>query len=267
MNANGSADTSFSNDGVIFVGGLPQSGAAQSSVVIAPDGKIVIAHSTRSQAELIRLNADGSKDTGFGLDGIYTFDNKKLDFVSDLVLQSDGKIVVVGSEGTLDRDPVVARVAASGVIDTSFQGGFVKIPFGSLAEDFLYVTLDKTSRIIAVGDKDPAFGDEGDLIMARLNSNGGLDSSFDGDGKREIDFDDHDFSEGVVVQSDNKILVSVSTPAVVVRLNGNGSFDTSFDLDGKVGISPDVGDFLDLFVSSTQKVIAIGDKGMTRFFK
>ena len=74
--------------------------------------------------------------------------------------------------------------------------------------------------------------------MLRYNSNGSLDTSFDGDGIVLTDFGANNYGIGysVTTQADGKILVAGTSEEdfALVRYNSNGSLDTGFDGDGKV---------------------------------
>ncbi len=88
--------------------------------------------------------------------------------------------------------------------------------------------------------------------MARLNSDGSPDASFDGDGKRTVDFGTtSDIGQSVAVQADGRILLGgysyqpgTGYDFAVARLNTDGSPDASFDGDGKATVdfgSDDIG--------------------------
>jgi uncharacterized delta-60 repeat protein len=80
-----------------------------------------------------------------------------------------------------------------------------------------------------------------DSIVARVNPDGGLDSSFDGDGWLTTDYlGGCDGAADVAVQPDGRIVVVGSvgtgfspTDVTVVRYNTDGSLDNSFDGDGR----------------------------------
>ncbi len=72
--------------------------------------------------------------------------------------------------------------------------------------------------------------------MVRYNTNGSLDTSFDGDGKLTTAIGSgEDFANIVAIQSDGKIVVAGTgnLDFAVVRYNTNGSLHTLFDSDGK----------------------------------
>ena len=108
--ADGTLDATFSGDGLRnsgFGGGDDERAQA---VVIQTDGKIVVAGFSNARGDhdfaVARYNADGSLDTSFGYDGtlLAWFASGKEDRAYDLALQTDGKMVLVGSTGSdVDR--------------------------------------------------------------------------------------------------------------------------------------------------------------------
>ena len=96
--------------------------------------------------------------------------------------------------------------------------------------------------IVVAGEAINGAATDIDFALARYNSEGTLDNSFDSDGKLTTDFDGRDDSAiSVAIQADGKIVVvgwsySVATnnDIAMARYNANGSLDTSFDGDGKL---------------------------------
>src|SRR5262249_28492849 len=70
-------------------------------------------------------------------------------------------------------------------------------------------------------------------VVYRLNPDGSLDTTFDGDGALGIDTGGLDIVRAMALQPDGKIVVvgetSLNLDAAVYRLNPNGTFDTSFN--------------------------------------
>ena len=101
-NPDGSLDTSFGTNGKVSV----QLGGEDEAYGIAlqPDGKILVAGGVNNAPPtgfaVLRFNPDGSLDSTFGTEGkiITDFGNDGLEGARSVVLQSDGKIVVVGTD-------------------------------------------------------------------------------------------------------------------------------------------------------------------------
>ena len=242
-NANGSLDTSFGGTGKVTtpIGSADDHGY---SVAIQSDGKIVVAGDSNYDFAVVRYNADGSLDTSFDGDGKVTTPIAFSDYAYSVVLQSDGKIVVAGdSYNGSNWDFAVVRYNTSGSLDTSFNGsGKATSDFGS-SNDYGYgVALQADGKIVAAGYM--WTGSTYDIALARYNTNGSLDTSFDGDGKVVTPIGSgNDYSRSIVLQSDGKIVVAgysysgSNCDFAVVRYNANGSLDTSFDADGCVTTS------------------------------
>src|SRR5262249_16870407 len=127
-------------NGYVVTNPNPSYQAGASPFAVQPDGKILSAGGAansrgyRSLA-VLRYNADGSLDNTFGSGGIVLTNLVKLTFngsgFSGGALQSDGKIVVAGSQllsatpiGTqYDWEWVLARYNANGTLDTTFGTG------------------------------------------------------------------------------------------------------------------------------------------------
>ena len=99
------------------------------------------------------------------------------------------------------------------------------------------MTLQADGKILLVGSS--VIGGNQDFLLIRLNTDGRLDTSFDGDGRAIIPVGTtYDHGYAITLQADGKILVAGTSNDVfsLIRLNANGSLDTSFDVDGKVMI-------------------------------
>jgi uncharacterized delta-60 repeat protein len=80
------------------------------------------------------------------------------------------------------------------------------------------------------------------FVLARYNTNGSLDTGFDGDGKVVTDFGAEDFAFDVAVQSDGKVVAAGGTGPysfgtedfALTRYNQDGTLDGVFGGDGRV---------------------------------
>jgi uncharacterized delta-60 repeat protein len=213
----GKLDTSFN------------AGAGPNAIVldlaVQSDGKILIVGDFTSvagtdRARIARLNTDGSLDTTF--DPGLGADNR----VSEIVVQPDGKILIAGRffnyNGT--QRFRVARLLTSGALDTTFD------PLAGPDLDVNDLALQGDGKIL-IGGQFSNYRGVPRKGVARLNSDGTLDTSFDpGAGQNGAGV------FGLALDADGKILVAGkfddfagSGRAGVVRLNSNGSVDTSFN--------------------------------------
>jgi uncharacterized delta-60 repeat protein len=219
INTDGSLDGSFN----------PGSGASNSVSVIAlqPNGKIIIGGAFTSyngvaRNRIARLNADGSLDTSFnpgtGLDNQITA----------IALQTDDKIIIGGLFTTFNGTARgrIARLNADGSLDTSFNPG-------SGADNYIRtIALQSDSKIIVGGDFD-AYNGTARSRIARLNTNGSLDTSFNpGSG---VSAWAGTAVMTAVVQATGKIVIGGSFTTFngiarenIARLNTNGSLDAGF---------------------------------------
>ena len=194
------ADTSFAGGLVTRSFGVPN--LIFHRVIVQPDGKVLTAGwiSTLEQYnfEVLRYNANGTPDTGFGVGGRVSIDFfGHDDSAADVALQPDGKIVVVG--GAAESGDVIAngfalvRLTSSGQLDSSFGiGGKVvhrqaTAPSGSSIAPCIplararAVAIQADGRIVVAGDAyEDLPGTSSDKYLpavARFVTDGSLDST------------------------------------------------------------------------------------------
>jgi uncharacterized delta-60 repeat protein len=130
---------------------------------IQDDDKLVATYSSASQTEvrLVRLNTNGTEDTGFGVNGTVTTQiatsSYNYESTKGLTIQSDGKIIAVGSaytDGTTS-DYLMIRYNSDGSIDNSFGtsgNGIVTTTIETLDEDRgLDVKIQSDGKILLAG--------------------------------------------------------------------------------------------------------------------
>ncbi len=242
-NTDGSLDTTFDGDGRVNTA-VGSNYTYGKSVTLQSDGKILVAGHTSSGGgddfALVRYNADGSLDTTFSGDGkVTTSLGASSDTANSVTVQADGKILVAGSSVGATTDFGLVRYNANGSLDTTFDGdGMVTTGFGTSTDTAYSVTVQADGKILVAGISYNGAGDT-DFALARYNTDGSLDTTFDGDGKVTTPIGaGHDRAYSVTVQADGKILVAGSSSngsnndVALVRYNTNGTLDTTFDGDG-----------------------------------
>jgi len=256
--APGDLDTTFDGDGKVTTNFTAGDDVAR-GVAIQSDGKIVTAGSAGNTPDfaLARYNTDGSLDITFDGDGKVTTSFTAGEArARGVAIQADGKIVAVGEVGVNPNlDFALARYNADGSLDTTFGvNGLVTTEFNG-TDRARGVAIQSDGKIVAVGDDGNA-----DFALARYNTDGSLDITFDGDGKVTTDIFFGDSAHGVAIQSDGKIVaVGDSVDFALARYNADGSLDTTFDGDGIVETDFSGNDVaFAVAIQSDGKIVAVG---------
>jgi uncharacterized delta-60 repeat protein len=255
FNTDGSLDTGFGTNGSTFtaLASVPPgfaNGTVARGVALQPDGKILLAGSYSaggglSHFGLVRYNADGSLDQGFGSGGIVKTAVDSSDFATAVALQADGKIVVVDSAPTDGgfSDFAVVRYNSDGTLDTSFgTNGVVETPPPFFTDAAAKAVVIQPDGKIVVGGHTSTSGGGFRFAVLRYNPDGHLDPSF-GSGGKVFDNFGPGFSfedvRAIALQADGKIVAtgavldpSSRVDVALARYNADGSRDTSFDGTG-----------------------------------
>lgn len=242
----GNLDNTFDGDGQFI---LSETGTF-TSIVVQPDNKIVAVGNVsnlNTDITVVRLNPDGSLDPNFGGIGGENFDFGNQDLAIRVLLQPDGKILIGGYSNSPtsggNYQMFVMRLYPDASEDLSFgTNGRVDVGFGiSDPNGVLYdMELLPNGKILIAGTTNS--GSETDIALARLNSDGTLDTDFSFDGLLTYDIQDQDRAYAMHVQANGRITLAGSTTVggggqprgLLVQLHEDGSFVNTF---GSVGVS------------------------------
>ena len=190
----------------------------------------------------VRLSSDGRTiDFGFGnttLNGnkASIVDFNGVDKAYAIAQQSDGKIVLVGTDGGAGADFAIARLDGTGQLDTSFSGtGRQLIGFGGTDEAHA-VVVQADGRIVVAGYTTKDRSTSGDFAIDRLNSNGSEDTSFGG--THTFDFGGDDRVAAAAIDTRGRILLAGRTSGdsaaarVVASVGLTSSLTTAGTMDG-----------------------------------
>jgi len=273
-NTDGSLDATFGAGGIVTTPVGSDEDIAY-ALVIQSDGRIVAAGSSfnsgsnKHDIALVRYNANGALDTGFGTGGIVTTTVGSInDYAYALGIQSDGRIVAAGSSyNGSNYDFALVRYNTNGTLDTGFgTGGIVTTPVRS-GNDYAHaLSIQPDGRIVAAGSSDN--GIKYDFALVRYNINGTLDTGF-GTGGIVITTigSGFDIAYALGIQPDGRIVAAGSSnngsnfDFALVRYNANGTRDTGFGAGGKVTSPIGSGDDYALAIgiqSSDGKIVAAG---------
>jgi len=248
LNADGSLDTSFGGDGTVLIP-VGSSNDYGYSVAVQADGKIVVAgYSVNSGAtdfSVIRLNADGSLDTGFSGDGKTMIPvGSGNDLAYSVAVQADGKILVAGySVNGSNNDFSVIRLNADGSLDTGFSGdGKALIPVGSGDDISRGITVQSDGKILIAGYS--YIGSDTDFSVVRLNADGSLDTGFNGSTVNTLDGAPSYTENGAAVVLDANVQVfdtelsganNFSGATLTLARHGGANGDDAFSATGTLG--------------------------------
>jgi uncharacterized delta-60 repeat protein len=242
--AEGKIDSSFGTNGLA---GIPANVgnrlalAIQSSVILGDKILVATGHN------LVRFLTNGAPDTGFGTGGVINAGNQNCGIAFQVSAGSPNRILVAGTAANPSGGALaftLSRYLLNGAPDTAFgNSGVVYTPIGGFA-DVSQAMRSRSGKIVVVGysGSDTAFSLGANFALARYNfSDGSLDDSFDGDGKRLDDFGNAtSVAGGVALQADGKILVTGNTLVNnnyafgLLRLNSDGTPDLGLAGTGKV---------------------------------
>ena len=274
LNADGSLDPGFSGDGRAYFD-LNHFKDDRVTAVAMQGSKILVAgwvpEGAGTRFAVLRLNADGSPDALFGSGGVKLVSFAPEGFASaraNALLVSNGKIILAGRAEVNANHWYfgVARLTSSGALDGSFSGNglaaFSFADFGACAVGFkneafalaadpgfmLVAPGSSADRKLVVAGSSNACGSE-DMAVARLHSNGALDLSFSGDGKRTVGAAGADAARAIRTSGGGCLPFPCATPKTITlagyrdggvggadfraaRLRWDGALDGSFSGDG-----------------------------------
>lgn len=257
LNPDGSLDTGFGDSGIVHVGGPSGPSHQGQSLVLEPDGRVVVAGVRGDQLMIMRFLANGSVDAAFGANGVFVGPTVQVGgFPSRLVRTATGYRVAAhvpfgGTAGTSGMQCRVIAITTNGEIDPSF--GTVVLPSPSLpsgsVDNCAALAVQPDDRLVVVGSRRTA--DDEQAFAVRLLPSGAPDPGFS----------DAAVSGAMVrataVAVDNRGAIAVAghdktglSGALVVRLQADGLLDSLFgdagstflELPGDGDVWLDVGD-------------------------
>lgn len=215
-------------------------------IVQQPDGKYLVLFKlteTTPRSVVARFTAAGFLDNTYGVDGF----SPLLDVNPvDAALQSDGKIVVVGTPYsgspfiTARNQIVIARFSAGGLLDESFgTTGKLVLDYGANSSPTAVKVL-ADNKILVSGYANTQSTQM--PVLVRLTNTGSLDPSF-ANGTKTIYLPTTPYPtvlssrfDALALQNDGKIVVAgganASQNTLIARYSSNGDLDLSFSGDG-----------------------------------
>jgi uncharacterized delta-60 repeat protein len=189
---------------------------------------------------ILRLNSDGSLDTGFGQNGYVT------QLIGDtyfscmgLALQTDNKIVAAGSAWNgSDYDLAAVRFTENGTLDNTFSSDGISSKYFAGSNEYAHaIDILADGRIVVVGEM--SFTNTSYMIVMRLNADGTLDNGLIPNGASTLTF-----SQGkskamdIALTSNNTMWLAGSVyngtnwDIAIGRMTSAGQYDGTFGNNG-----------------------------------
>lgn len=190
---------------------------------IQQDGKILIGGNFTNiggiaRNKIARLNADSSLDLTFSVGASFN------SYVTDIAIQNDGKIIVVGNFTTYNgiSCPRIARLNTNGSLDTTFN-------VGTGANDSIFHVAIQNDGKVIIGGYFTSFNGSSKYGLLRLNSDGSTDSTFlIGSGLNGNVRHIEQLPNGKILICGGLAIYNNVYIGNIIRLNSNGTLDTTF---------------------------------------
>ena len=259
--------------------------AITSDVIVLSDGSFLVAGTIQINSKgnlfVAKFTSTCTLDTTFGTTGIATYSALFGTSGRALVVQSDGKILVVGDESSTvsdssDQRILITRFSDLGILDTSFGSNGRYISSSNEKGQAQDVVIDSSGRIIFVGSIVGTVAQDA-AIIGRLTSNGLLDSTFATQGYLIDEFNGDPQLNAIALRPNGNLvaigtyggpLPSAQQSPIVVCLTQTGAFDSDCVVNGWAYLPTANSDVYadDVFVTSDNKIFLSGmiDDGSIR---
>jgi uncharacterized delta-60 repeat protein len=207
--SSGALDTSFGGNSGVPGLAVAFNGGTANAIAIQPDGAIVVAGNGGSGLGVARFSSTGSLDATFGTGGAVS---TPITAATGVALDGNGNIVVStykpSGSGTGPEFAAV-RYTTVGALDSTFgSGGIATIDFGRKSEGYATAVVIQPSngKIVLAG----YISGPSVFALARLNTNGTLDTTFGTKGKIITTFVASLGGQGfgLALQADGKIVAA-----------------------------------------------------------
>jgi uncharacterized delta-60 repeat protein len=276
FNPDGSVDNTFNGTGSLRTA-IGKGNDFVTAALLQPDGKIVLTGDVEQPVlgrdfALVRYEPNGTIDQSFGSGGKVISDvGFGAGYANDMVIQSDGKIVVVGGNGSF----AIARYKTDGTPDPAFNGTGTARAFAPDSEARA-AAVQADGKILAAGRA--RNGETDDAAVTRLNTDGSVDETFGDEGRIVTPIGlSYDSLEAIAVQPDGRIVTAGyarraagGTDLALLRYTSDGVPDLSFGNNGRVIGGPcghsDSG-VASLEILTDGKIVASGECGGLAVFR
>ncbi|MCS7244272.1 MAG: hypothetical protein RMJ36_06025 [Candidatus Calescibacterium sp.] len=226
---------------------------------------------------LLKLNSNGETDKNFGKEGKFVINTNKVKyFFNSLYVDKNQDIYLVGYVEELEnRDMVVMKLDQNGKLNGDFSdNGYIKMNFGS-QDSATSVCVDDDGNIFVTGSVYNNIREDYDLIVAKIDRNGGLDKDFGQSfGQKGYiilhnicggEFGDWGISINATPNKEIYVLANSQdsnkrNQSVVIKMDSNGNLDKNFGTEGVSIIQVESGSLpSSMIVDRNGKIYVLGE--------
>jgi len=247
-NEDGSIDQSFGNNGTVSIDIGSGSSDFLTDIALDTNSNILASGHTDSAGAfdvfVSRFDATGNLDTSFGVQGTTLIDFGGNDFSTDLLVQKNGKIIVVGrGDSSSNSTLIAARLLDSGILDDSFSEDGTALYYFSdkFNEHFIEKVIQREDGgllVLLTGfqgefayesiNLDMSLGRYRDLdiSLVAIKSNGEIDLSYGNSGQVYFDSSANDYAVDIEELNGSYYIAAVSdnrgkTVESIIKINTN----------------------------------------------
>ncbi len=260
FNVNGSLDTTFNKKGYVqtAVSSVYDPRIGATGMVLQSNGDIVVAGRTLSGSNyasaIVRYTPSGALDTTWGNQGIDIVNIGASGSWFNAVALENGQVVAAGQAAAPNSVSGfdLVRFTSTGSLDPTFgTNGVVMAPPAGDYGDFSHALVAQADgKLVVAGEVDNNVTDANGNVyvvssfaLGRYNTDGTLDTSFNGTGRVTLppgNFTTNEFTAVLYQPADGKIVAAGYEESVdpsvggfaVARFNPDGSPDTTFGSNG-----------------------------------
>lgn len=250
----GTLDPDFGTGGIVNL--HPNFTADEAKdIAITTDGKLLLLSSNYQIGNyLLKMNADGTPDLSFGVNGMKQLSLGEL--ISSAIEVDDlNRILVYAVYNTF--------YGTSMFIYRFLEDGSKDLSFGDAGKTETYVAKGNRALLIQADNKIVSGGRSADNIarIARLNEDGSQDPAFNANSFNDLTTLPNSYIFSIKQQPDGKLLATGTSDSdmFVARFNPNGHLDNTFGVDGIVtNSSTDVLSGQDIAIAPDGKIWVSG---------
>lgn len=246
LQSNGQPDLSFGKRGVMISDNVGTGSYTLDALHSLSSGGVIGAGENATDFLVEKFLPDGTHDNNFGTAGIVKQKVGADNEANDMIVDTQGNIVVGGSVKNVNQtytEACVVRFLPNGTPDPAFgTSGSRQLPFSVRNDAIHSLAIAPDNKIYAAGNGMESLQRTG--VVVRLNNDGSVDTSFGTNGTLTLSGSPalEIIARKVFVQADEKIIVVYYEAAYgtanddkvfLCRYFANGELDTSYGTNGR----------------------------------